>query len=318
MPRRNYKPAAIILALSMTLVTSGCDKISEFAGYFSKTDDLASTPAKPDSKPAKKAVPKKKKAELGPLPADVVVRIGGWSITKEDFDERFANVKEAFPELDVSDQEVKEMLLEELVNQQAIVLDAEKTGLAKNKEIVSAISELRKTLIVREVAVSVTENVKTTEQEAREFYEARKDMMISQPLWQVREVVLASQLRANEVLVEVLKGGDFAEIAKASSIGNSASQGGALGFIEDVPFVEMATPLLALEEGEVSSVFEGPEGYYIIKLEAKKGGEPIPFDEIKQDIIENQTMVKQQQALVEHVEKVKSNLKIEKNESLLK
>ena len=77
-------------------------------------------------------------------------------------------------------------------------------------------------------------------------------------------------------------------------------------------------PLLPLEEGDVSSVFKGPAGYYVVKLEEKRGGEPISFEEIKDDIIENQTLLKQQQVILDHLDRLRVNTKIKINKELLK
>ena len=123
-------------------------------------------------------------------------------------------------------------------------------------------------------------------------------------------------MKASEILVEVLKGDvDFAQMAKTHSISASAQKGGDLGYLTDVPFAEMAAPLLALDVGEESSVFKGPDGFYIIKLEDKKGGETIPFDDIKEKIIENQTLAEQQQAILNHITNLRKGVKIEINEA---
>ena len=119
------------------------------------------------------------------------------------------------------------------------------------------------------------------------------------------------------VLAEVLKGADFQEMARQHSIGKTAADGGDLGFITQEPFPQMGSILLSLEEGDVSSAFKGPEGYYIVQLEEKKGGEQIDFDEIKDDIIQSQTLLKQQQTILDYLTDLKARMKIEINEQLL-
>jgi parvulin-like peptidyl-prolyl isomerase len=97
----------------------------------------------------------------------------------------------------------------------------------------------------------------------------------------------------------------------------SSAQGGDIGFISEVPFPQMASPLLALDEGGVSGVFNGPDGYYIVKLEEKKGGEQIDFDAIKEEIVQNQLLIKQQQAILYYIERLKQTTKVETNKELL-
>ena len=74
---------------------------------------------------------------------------------------------------------------------------------------------------------------------------------------------------------------------------------------------------MSLEVGGVSGVFKGPDGYYVAKLEEKKGGEQIGFEEIKEDIIQSQTLLKQQQVILDHLNRLKESTTIKINEDLL-
>jgi len=209
-------------------------------------------------------------------------------------------------------------MLEELVRQQLLVWDAERKGVAQQKDILDAIDEFRRTLLVQEVAKKIVEDLAATEEEAKEFYELNKDKIVEPPQWHLREIVVDAQLKANELSVEILKGGDFVEIAKQNSKSETAAQGGDLGTVSEAPFPEMDSILASLNTGDVSSVFKCPDGYCIIKVEEKKGGSPIPFEDIKQEIIDDRTAFKQQQAILEHINKLEKEIKVEKNESLLK
>ena len=79
----------------------------------------------------------------------------------------------------------------------------------------------------------------------------------------------------------------------------------------------MVNELLKLKQGEVSGVFKGPEGFYIVKVEEIKGGAQIPYEEIKEDIIRNRTLIKQQQIILDYIEKLEKEIKVEINEGLL-
>ena len=90
-----------------------------------------------------------------------------------------------------------------------------------------------------------------------------------------------------------------------------------MGFVDQPKFPEMAGQMAVLEVGGVSSVFKGPDGFYIIKLEETKGGEPLSFDQVKEDIQSGLTLLKQQQAILKYIEDLKLKMKVETNESLL-
>lgn len=304
----------VFIVFSLTFL--GCDQISAVFEYFKKpqkqeTAAISSTP----SAIAQEEINVEKKPSL---PANVLAKVGSWTITLEEFNQRLSALKEAIPDLDVNDPETKKLMLEELVRQQLLVWDAERKGVAQQKDILDAIDEFRRTLLVQEVAKKIVENLTATEEEAKEFYDLNKDKIVEPPQWHLREIVVDAQLKANELSVEILKGGDFAEIAKQNSTSETAAQGGDLGTVSEAPFPEMASILTSLNTGDVSSVFKGPKGFYIVKVEEKKGGVSIPFEDIKQEIIDDRTAFKQQQAILEHINKLEKEIKVEKNESLLK
>ncbi len=305
-----------IISLSLIVGITGCDQISAISEYFNKPKKTKVSVTKPVSQAKENSVKKSKKNNKI-LPTNMLARVGNWSITTEEFNDRLKALKEVVPEYDIENKKAKAQVLEELVRQQLLVEDAERTGLVNQKDIRAAVEEFQRTLIVRETARKLTEGIKVSDAEAKAFYEEKKDVLVAPAQWHVREIVFDTQEKANEILIEMLKGADFSEMAKQNSVGKSAVDGGDLGFINDVPFSQMANPLLSLGIGDVSSVFKGPEGFYIIKLEEKKGGEPLAFEDIKEEIIKNQMLLKQQKAILDYLDQLKQKIKVEINEDLL-
>ena len=172
-------------------------------------------------------------------------------------------------------------------------------------------------MIVQEIVKNLVRDIKVSDEEASTFYESQKSVLVEPAQWHVRAIVVDSQEKANTLSTQLLQGADFAETAKQNSIGETAAQGGDLGFIAETPFPEMQNAIAPLNAGEMSTVFKGPQGYYIVKVEEKKGGNPIPFEDIKKDIIDNQMMLKQQQVILDHIEKLKGETKVETREDLL-
>ena len=162
--------------------------------------------------------------------ANVLARVGNWTITVDEFNERLNALKEAVPDFDTTSMDAKKLVLETLVRQQLLVSEAEKVGLANQKDIEAAVEEFRRTLIVQEIVKNLVRDIKVSDEEASAFYEAQKTVLVEPAQWHVRSIVVDSQLRANELSTQILQGGDFAEIAKQNSIGDNAAQGGDLGF----------------------------------------------------------------------------------------
>ncbi|MBP9855352.1 MAG: peptidyl-prolyl cis-trans isomerase [Candidatus Omnitrophica bacterium] len=297
----------------MMISVSGCDMMSSVKDNVGK-DKKQTQETTQSPKPAQSTTQSQSK----PASGNELARVGSWTITVEEFNERLKALKEVIPEFDSSSKEAKKLVLDELIRQQLLVVEAEKTGLDKNKDIVSALEEFRRTLIVREAAKNLIEKIVVTDQDAQDFYNSKKDEFVEPSQYKVREIVLADQIKANEVLVEILKGADFAELAKVNSISvETASNGGDLGFITKEPFPEMAKEILALKAGETSNVFKGPKGYYIIKLDEIKEPQPIPFETVKKEIIESQTLAKQQEAILNHIDQIRKQVPVVIKEDLL-
>jgi len=77
----------------------------------------------------------------------------------------------------------------------------------------------------------------------------------------------AAQAKANDLLKQIRDGGNFEDIAKKSSDGPSAADGGALGTFERGKLakqIEDAT--FSLKAGEVTNVIQTKQGYVILKV----------------------------------------------------
>jgi len=300
----------------LLLMGVGCDKITALYDQLSP-----STKTTVGTKKVKiKASDSKISKQTEPLSDDVVARVGDWTITIDEFNDRLKALKEVMPDFDIEDTKNKKDVLQELIRQQLLVEAAEKEGIADRKQIKQAVEEFRRTLLVREMVKKLIEDIDVSDSEALDFYNKNKDKIIEPVSFHVRLIKVKSKLKANELYVNLLKGANFAQLAQENSIGKNASKGGDLGFVKemkDLPFPEMAKPLLSLEEGEISDVFECPDGYCIIKLEEKKGGNPKPFEDVKDLIKENQKILKQQKAVDDYIKELEKQTKVEINESLL-
>lgn len=305
--RAKSKVGVAAFLIGCLLSFLGCDKIPFVSKFF----------------PSAKTVKKEQKQELV-LPADTglpvgaLARVGKWTLTLNEFNDRLNSLKELAPDYDTTTSDSKKRILDELINQELLVQEAEATGVADKKDIVDAVSEFRRTLLVREMATSITQNIESAENEAQDYYNQNKDLFKEPAEWRLREIVVPTESEAKDVLVELLKGADFTATAQVRSKSASASKGGDLGFISEFKFPQMESAVNVLDVGKISSVVKGPGGYYIFKLEEKKGGQAQPYAEIAEQLKNAMTLYKQQQEVMSHIEKLKEKTKIETNEDLLR
>jgi peptidyl-prolyl cis-trans isomerase C len=308
-----FKTVSLLCATSLFTATfSGCD----FLGMGSKKETKKEV--KSTSVATTQATPLAPKVQASTsLPKDVIVRVGEWSLSKTELDERLKLLKQGLPDFNENDPNTKKMVVDELIRQQLLVKDAEDSKIGNEKEIKDAVEDFRKTLLVQEMANRLTKDVAATEAEALTYYNENKELFVEPVVWKVREIVVPEEATANNILVQILQGADFGALAIEQSKGKTAKQGGELKEFSKAPFEAMQIALANLDVGKTSGVFKGPDGFYIIKVDTKKGGEMRPFDKVKKDLVAGLTLRKQQQAVLEHLNKLAEKNKIEVNQELL-
>jgi peptidyl-prolyl cis-trans isomerase C len=312
--KKNVSTAYGILCLIFGLVfLAGCD----WLGLGSKKQDNSQNP--PAATEPAAPVAQSAQAAPGPLPSNVLVRIGDWSLTEDEFNNRLNLLKQQLPDFKENDSNSKNAVLEELIRQQLLVKDAEDSDIGNTKEIKDAVDDFRKTLLVQELASRLTKEVAANEDDARAYYDANKAKFAEPVKWNVREIVVGDEATAKSTLVQLLQGGDFAQIAQAQSKEPNAVEGGKLDpFVTGkAPFDAMQIAISNLDEGGISGVFKGPDGYYIVKVDSKTGGMIKPFADVKKDLIYGLTMQKQQAVILSRLRDLAEKNKPELNKELI-
>jgi len=98
--------------------------------------------------------------------------------------------------------------------------------------------------------------------------------------------------------------GAFAQVAKESSIGPGATEGGEIGWVERDRGLkkELRDAAFALKEGELSDVVVTPDGFFILKIDEIQVGKVKPFEEAQSEvrnIIQNQRFLADRKKLLD-------------------
>jgi len=177
------------------------------------------------------------------------------------------------------------MLLDQLIDRQALLLQARKAGLDKQPEtqrLMTAASDraLQNAYISRELAPQVTEAA------IRARYD--RDIAGKPGVEEVhaRHILLPTEDAAKKVIEQLKKGADFATLARAQSTDPGAQQGGDLGFFKKDDMVgEFAAAAFAMKPGEFSQTpVKTQFGWHVIKLEERRTAPPPSFEESHDDL----------------------------------
>lgn len=243
-----------------------------------------------------------------------LAKIGSKSLTDQEVKTLVGSLPEAQKQQLNSEEEAKSRIVDNLVVEELFVMEAEKTGVAKDKEYQQAIERARRQLLAQRF---LQKNVqpKITPANIEKFFEKNKTRY-SQDEVRASHVLVKTEAEAKEVYEKAKKGDDFEVLAKKYSKDPSAAQNnGDLGFFTRSRMVPaFADAAFSMKPGEISQPVKTPFGYHVIKVVEKKAGKAVKFDEVKDQVradYQNESIaeligsLKKQNNVVVHQDKVK-------------
>ena len=278
-------------------ILAGCDKLN-FLNFLN--------PKKPPKEPTTQLTVK------GP----VIAKVNNLPITLEDLN-REIEVYNASIDLrqDISDEAKKSLkmdtrekkigyLKDEMVRRMVFYQAALDRGLERKEDTINLLERSKIAILASEMQNEIIKNIAVSSAEVEEAYKAIKDQLKEPETRRVREIVTKTEEDARQILVDLYQQGtDFASVARARSIAESAKSGGDLGNLQkgkrgEKFFVfDEAAFSPALQQGSISSIFKGPEGYYIVKVEEIKAGKQLAMSEVWDELKYRLLINKQQQEL---------------------
>jgi peptidyl-prolyl cis-trans isomerase C len=291
----------LISLVFFVVLFSGCDKL-DFLNY-GKTQGV-------------------KKSGARGSKGTVIGKVGNIPLTLEDMNQDISSYNEIVsvdqPDKKIVTRDQKiDYVRNEMVRRALLYQEALNRGLDKDEEVASVLEKTKMELTVLKLMKDETDNIDVTPKEVEEAYNANKEQFKEPEERNIREIVVGSEQDAKDILIQLLQGANFATLAKERSKSSSSKNGGDLGFIsKGKKFSQFDAVAFSdtLDVGKTSSIFKGPDGYYIIKLEAKKGGKQASLSELYEDIKRRLVFLNKQQKLEDLINRLSKTNKIVINE----
>ncbi|WP_455258835.1 peptidylprolyl isomerase, partial [Peptoniphilus asaccharolyticus] len=158
-------------------------------------------------------------------------------------------------------------ILDELISQQLLVIDAREKGYDKNEDFLEVLKSTEDSLLMTYALGKTLENIEISEEEIKKYYEENKDHFKQGPTVSASHILVETEEEANEIAKEI-NAENFAEIAKEKSSCPSSANGGSLGeFSQGQMVPEFDQKVFSMEVGEISEPVKTQFGYHIIKLD---------------------------------------------------
>lgn len=236
-------------------------------------------------------------------------RVLGYYLSDEQFAEMVAGIKEE------NGFETDEVFEDALLQAEGMTV----TDFRRSMEHRILVNQVQQIEILRKVML--------TETEAREYYDANLDQYAEEPTVTLREVLIAvpeapggfsvgaddlARAAAEEARQRVLDGEDFGVVAIAVSDAPSKANGGLIGPLDYAILSETVQQVLdGLEVGDMSAPIRTPGGFQVLQLEARTEANPLPFDEVKNSIMDSVFNDRRWEEFNRYLEQLRSEAAIE-------
>jgi len=209
----------------------------------------------------------------------VIAVVNGKDIYDKDFSAYVKQRKAGKPKgSEISDSR----MLDEFINFELAVQDAEKKGLQNNEDLKKNLSNQRRTLLVNAAFNDFIIKNPLTDEEMRKDYESRmSELTLTE--YRLRHILLTNGDDATTVMGELNKGGDFLAMVKKYSTGPSSSEEGLLGWQSEFDLLpEFRGPIGKLEKGQYARTpIKTQFGWHVLYLDDVRVTPPPKYEDVK-------------------------------------
>jgi peptidyl-prolyl cis-trans isomerase C len=207
-------------------------------------------------------------------------------------------------------QQLYPLLLDQLVDAQALLVEAKKTGLDKDPVVQHSMQMAEE----RTLASAMLNNVvrpQVTDEAVRARYDQEFANKQGESEVHARHILVGDEATAKKIIAELKKGGDFAALSKQYSKDPGASQqGGDLGWFKKTDMVpEFADAAFALKDKEITpEPVKTQFGWHVIQTLEHRTSAPPSFEQERDEL--RQKMV--QEAVQKEVAQARSGVTVER------
>jgi peptidyl-prolyl cis-trans isomerase C len=216
----------------------------------------------------------------------IVAKVGTFSITDDEVTEYLMNMGQRGQ--NYNNPEGRRAILDRIVAGKLMLLDAKRNLLQVEPAFKAQLARLKDELLANYATEKLIAEVKVTDKECRDYYEANKEQFLSEEQVEASHILVKEEELANKLLEDIKSGKiSFEDCAKESSTCPSGKMGGALGAFGRGQMVkEFEDAAFSMNPGDITDApVKTQFGYHIIKVTSKRNSETIPYESIADEIM---------------------------------
>ncbi len=243
---------------------------------------------------------------------NVLAKVNGKAITETDFNLFYQSLGQQVQGQFQGDQG-RERLLDELIYQELFFAEAVETNLEASEAFQNELTRVKDNLLKQFNIKNLIESVEVSQEEATAFYDENTHLFQTGEQVKASHILVETEEEAKTVVDAIAGGMTFADAAKEYSKCPSNAQGGDLGFFQKGQMVpEFEAAAFALDLNVLSAPVQTQFGYHIIQKTEAKAASVQNFDAVKDQIMHQLLIQKQNNAYLTKVEALKEKYTIER------
>lgn len=207
-------------------------------------------------------------------------------------------------------QQLYPLLLDQLIDARALLIEAQRTGLDKDPDV-KRVMALAQERALESALLNKAVRPQVTDEAVKARYETEIASKPAEQEVHARHILVADEATAKKIIADLKKGADFAQLSKQySKDPGAAAQGGDLGFFKKTDMVpEFADVAFSLKDNETSPVpVKTQFGWHVIQVLGHRTAEAPSFEQERDHL--RQEMV--QAAIQKEVEAARTAVKVER------
>ncbi len=255
-----HRPSLITVTIA-ALLLSACTRPAE---------DAATSGEKPAA------------GEAAAAKSATIATVNGQKISQELFDVFAQAVMGGSQEPPTDEQ--KGQMVDQLINMTLAAQAGEKEDLAKDPKVKARLDLIRTQVLAEAASEKYMSSHPVSESELKAEYDTQVAAMPKE--YKARHILVDTKEKADEIIVKLEAGGDFAKLAAADSKDSSGKSGGDLGWFSPQTMVKpFADAVAALQVGQYTKQpVQSEFGWHVILLEDVRSPEVPAFDQVKAQV----------------------------------
>lgn len=179
-------------------------------------------------------------------------------------------------------EELRKQLIEELATREVVAQEAVKLGLDKKPEIVAALANSNRDILVNAYQADYAAKHPVTEKDIQYLYDKQKEEA-GPSEYRIRNILVKTEEEAKAIQAALMKGSKFEALAREKSLDSaSRAAGGDIGWQVPILLVPpVRETIKTLDKGKISAPVQSQFGWHILRIDDTRPYAFPPLNQVK-------------------------------------